>query len=153
MVGAGVVAFPAFPLKENPPPKPLVVDVAVWAGAATVGVNTGAAIVLVFKRPELVFKKPKLGLTVVAVLELRAEVAELPNKDLFGSADGWLVPAVPVLKLNVFAGVEPARLNPDELGVVPLVWKPLVAVLGLRVGLIGFAVPVLEPNENEGVTV
>jgi hypothetical protein len=143
-----------FPLKENPPPKPLVVDVEVWTGAATVGVNTGAAIVLAFKRPELVFKKPKLGLTVVAVLELRAEipeVAELPNKDLFGSADGWLVPAVvvvvvPVLKLNVFAGVEPARLNPDdELGVVPLVWKPLVAV--------GFAGPVLEPNENEGVTV
>ena len=146
-----------FPLKENPPPKPLVVDVAAWTGAATVGVNTGAAIVLAFKRPELVFKKPKLGLTVVAVLELRAEipeVAELPNKDLFGSADGWLVPAVvvvvvvPVLKLNVFAGVEPPRLNPDELGVVPLVWKLLVAV-----GLIGFAGPVLEPNENEGVTV
>jgi hypothetical protein len=101
-------------LPKEKAPKPLVdAEVAllvrlVLGAGATVAVKTGAAS---DDCVTLVFKKPKLGFAVVAVVE----EDELPNKDLFGSAACCALEAV-VLKLNVEP--VPPRLNPDELGVV-----------------------------------
>ncbi len=156
VVAFGVLFKSLVLLLKEKAPKPLVdVEVAllvrlVLEAGATVAVKTGAAS---DDCVTLVFKKPKLGFAVVAVV-LVVEEEELPNNDLFESP-ACCVLAV-VLKLNVEP--VPPRLKPDELGVVldesvAVGWLTAVEVWPKRfVDVAGAVAPVFDPNENDGVT-